>query len=181
MRKIKRKRIPHDDKTIPQVAKILNIGNLVETEVDEFFMVVRYAISPFHHHVRLLVTIGPTRYVQIRRLAVLYMRADPIPLHIVLEMRKRIWKDMIEHSSLERQTFFPLHTLHQLADRGWNAILHSTNQLIVQTARCDLLLYRLVRNRPLVVEEGGDDHRRHVITFRLRQAQQCRITVFCWL
>ena len=181
MRKIKCKRIPHDDKTIPQVAKILNIRNLVETKVDEFFMVVRNAISPFHHHIRLLKTIGPTRYVQIRRLAVLHMRTDPIPLHVVLEMRKRIRKDVIEHSPLESQTFLLLHTLHQLADCRWNVILHSTNQRIVQTPRYDLLLNRLVRNRPFVVEEGGDDHRRHVIAFRLRQFQQRGITTFYWL
>lgn len=87
MRKIKRKRIPHDDETIPQVAKRLDVGNLVETEVDELFVVVRDAVSAFHHHVGLLEAIGPTGDIQIQRFALPHMRADPIASHVILGVK----------------------------------------------------------------------------------------------
>ena len=88
MRKIKRKRIPHDDKAIAQVTKRLNIGDFVETKVDELFMVVRHAISPSHHHIGLLIAIGPARDVQIQRLVVPHERTDPVSFHVVLEMKR---------------------------------------------------------------------------------------------
>ena len=168
MRKIKRERIPHDDKTIPQVAECLDVGNLIETEVDELFVVVCDAVSAFHHHVGLLEAIRPTSDIQIQSSALPHVRADPVASHVILGVKTGGKRDMIEHSFLERYTLPLLQTCHQLADGGWNSVLHPTRHPSPPSPRFDLFLDIRMGDRPLVVEEGRNDHRGHVVALRLR-------------
>lgn len=84
---------------------------------------------------------------------------------------------MIEHSFLERHTLPLLQTRHQLADGGWNSVLHPTRHSSPPSPRFDLFLDIRVGDCPLVVEEGRNDHRGHVVALRLRQLQQRGITL----